>query len=225
MATYFAFPAPEQLHLDANRLLDAFAQNTREPQDQLLIKVANSFADAVIQQLILNLVHNMDGDSMAAKVMDTFAGFLRGTVHMLVKQTLSKKSNDELRPLVGFIEHRRIKRVVDGVESDYIAFPMPVDLATRFDKIFHHVRKGDIESQKQPLTEAMVDFSELALFHFYKEPTDLIKLGFIARKAVDIGHSTIDGGSHKAIKQSMPHLKDQEIIDFVEYFSGMLIEI
>lgn len=225
MSTYFAFRASAGLQKDTTELLDNFDRGVTAPQYELFIRVSNAFADDVIQNLLLNMVHNMEGESFSAKIMDKLAGVIKATVHVLVRQTLNKKSNEELTPLLKFVLARRLIRQENGADVDYVCFPLPVDLADRFSKIFHHVRDGQVESQRMLLRDAMLDFSDLANFHFYREPTDLMKLGFIARKAVDLGGSTIHSGSHSSIKQIYPQLSHQELLMFCEYFDGMLIEV
>ena len=221
---YFAFAAGDELQNNSILLLNHFDQCDPAPQDALFIKVASAFADVVIQNLLLNMVHNMEGESRAARILDKLAGIIKGTVHVLVKQTLHKKTNEELLPLVNFVRAGRLVVQVEGQDKDFVCFPMPLDLADHFAKIFHHVDKGDVESQRQPLRDAMLRFSELAHFHFYDEPTQIMNLGFIARKAVALGSSTIKSGSRSSITQIFPQLSKQEIIDFVTYFRPMFIE-
>ncbi len=225
MSQYFAFPAGESLQKDTIQLLANFDQAVAAPQSDLFVRVANGFADVVIQTLLLNMVHNMEGEHLAGRILDKLAGLIRATVHVLIKQTLHKRSNQELQALLGFVRARRLVRLEEGQERDYICFPLPLDLAGRFEAIFHRIDQGHAEEERLALRDAMLQFAELAHYHFYEEPTQLLDLGFIARKAAAVGGSTIQSGSQSAIKQVYTQLKPQEIIDFVTYFRTMFIEV
>ncbi len=225
MTVYFAFPAGDRLQQDSVQLLANFEQGLSAPQSDLFVRVANGFADVVIQTLLLNMVQNMEGGHLAARIMEKLAGVIKATVHVLIRQTLHKRSNEELRPLLGFVKSRRLVQVEAGEERDYVCFPLPVDLAGRFAHIFHRLDQGHIEEERTALRDAMLSFSELAHYHFYEEPTQLLELGFIARKAASVGGSTIQSGSQSSIKQIFSQLKEPEIIDFVSYFRTMFVEI
>ncbi len=225
MSLYFAFPAGDRLQQDSVQLLANFEQDHPAAQSDLFVKVANGFADVVIQTLLLNMVQNMEGGHLAARIMEKLAGVIKATVHVLIRQTLHKRSNEELLPLLAFVKSRRLVRSEDGQDRDYICFPLPVDLASRFEHVFHRIDQGHVEEERMALRDAMLSFSELAHYHFYDEPTQILELGFIARKAAAVGGSSIQSGSQSSIRQIFSQLKEQEIIDFVSYFRTMFIEV
>ncbi len=224
MAMYFAFPAGPVLQSNSHELLHRFEVAPDEPHHALFVTVANAFADQVIQYLFLNMVTHMDGESRAARILDKLAGLIKATVHTLIRQSLHNRSNAELIPLLGYVRARQMIREVNGQAVDYVSIPLPLDLSGRFDHIVHHLEHGDIEGQREPLREAMLQFADLSHYHFYDEPMELLKLGFVTRKAASLGGSTIKSGSRSSINQLVPHLNEKELKEFIQYFRDMLIE-
>ncbi len=225
MTTYFAFPAGESLQTGSHELLQRFAEAPQEPHHSLFVTVANAFADQVIQYLFLNMIHNMDGQSRAARILDKLAGLIKATVHTLIRQSLHNRSNEELLPLLDYVRDRQLVRQENGVAVDYVCFPLPLDLAGQFTHVFQQVDHGHAHEHRLALRDAMLGFAELSHFHFYEEPTSLLKLGFVTRKAASMGGASIKSGSRSSINQLFPQLSFDELVDFVEYFRKMFIEV
>lgn len=222
MTCYFAFPSSDALRDSSLTLLENFERNVKEPQSTLFIRVAQLFADEVVDMLLLNLVRGSETPHSSAGVIESFAGLIKTTVHGLIKQLLSKMSNDELRPLSSVISDRRLTLSVDGTEKDYICFTMPADFHARFKRVLESGIKG--ERNPDELLACMEIFSEMAHVAFYEDSIKPLKLGFIGRKLTDVGGAAMRKGAISANRRLVPGLQGQELIDFCTYFHGFMLE-
>lgn len=222
MAFYFAFPASDALRDDSLMLLDNFERGSKEPQGPLFVRVAQQYADEIVDVLLLDIVRSAENGHSGAKILEQFAGLIKGTVHALIRQVLGKMDNKELQPLAGYIRDRWLTIVRDGVEKDFISFPVSQEFHQRFRKVLEAGSRG--EQQPEELETCMLQFSDLAHKAFYDDSVRQLKLGFIGRKVVDMGGAAMTKGSHAATRRLIPEMKGEELKQFSEYFLGFLIE-
>lgn len=221
MTTYFAFRASEELNRSSLALMDNFERKAPEPQSALFVKVAQLFADEVVDTLVLNLVRSPGANPANAKRLESFAGIIKSTVNGLIKQVLGKMSNDELSPLSGYIREHRRTFTVSGETGDYMVFETPAEFDARFRAVLERGVRGERDDAE--MLACMEQFHELSLSAFYDESLRLVKLGFIGRKLAEVGGSAIRKGAHSTSKHSIPNMSDDEYRRFSEYFLGLLI--
>lgn len=222
MTCYFAFRASDALSAGSLSLMENFERGVQEPQGQKFVQVAQLFSDEIVDALLLNLVRSADSSASSARVLEGFASLVKSTVHGLIKQVLGKMSNDELRPLAGYIKQRRLTLPVDGQMQDYICFAMPADVHARFRAVLQQGVRG--ERNVAEMQACMDIFTEMAHKAFYDDSLQSIKLGFIARKVVDVGGAAIRKAAQAANKRLIPELAGAELQQFSAYFLAMLIE-
>lgn len=222
MTTYFAFRASEDLSQSSHQLMENFDRKVREPQSALFVKVAQLFADEIVDTLLLNLVRNSSNAAHASS-LESFAGIIKSTVNTLIKQVLGKMSNDELHPLSDYIRKRRRELTVNGETHDHIVFETPADWHERFKAVLEKGAEGVLD--KDEMMACMDIFHELALTAFYDESLAQIKLGFIGRKVAEMGGAAIRKGSHSMTHRTIPHLHGDDLRHFSQYFLGMLVTV
>lgn len=222
MTTYFAFRASPELSKSSHELMENFEKGVPASQSALFVKVAQLFADEIVDTLLLNLVRNSSNQAHA-HTLENFAGIIKSTVNTLIKQVLGKMSNEDLRPLSGYIRKRRMDLVVDGETHDHIVFETPADFHARFRAVLEKGLQGELDQGE--LLACMDVFHELSLSAFYDESLQQVKLGFIGRKVADLGGSAIRKGSHSASRRSIPHLHGDDLKHFSKYFLGLLITV
>lgn len=222
MTTYFAFRASEELTQSSHILMENFEKGVREPQSTLFVKVAQLFADEIVDALLLNLVRN-SSNQQHTHTLESFAGIIKTTVNGLIKQVLGKMSNDELQPLSGYIRKRRMALTINGETHDHIVFETPADFHARFRTVLEKGAQGELD---QPELIACMDiFHELSLTAFYDESLKQIKLGFFGRKIADMGGAAIRKGSHSVSHRTIPHLHGDDLKHFAGYFLSMLVTV
>ena len=90
MATYYAIPCPQELRENFSLLIHNFENNSSQPQNQLLIKVANDYTDKIIEVMVLGNSQMLAEESFSAKVLNNVAVVIKTTAHTLIKQDLHK---------------------------------------------------------------------------------------------------------------------------------------
>ena len=220
MATYYAIPCPQELRQNFDLLITRFEQKVPQPQNELLIKVANDYTDKIIEVMVLGNSQMMDQESFSAKVLNNVATVIKATAHTLIKQVLHKMKNEEMAPLTQQIRARKL--VINGM--DCISFPVPDSLAASYRDAFEQIKQGNIQVREQ-LMHAMLEFSLLANHYFYTESTKPLKLGFVTRKVADLGGVTINKASQAAIKKLVPQLNIDELKEFVAYLEPFFVDV
>ena len=221
MTRYFAFQASDALRDGSQQLVENFEKGVQASQSALFVKVSQLYSDEIVDTLLLNIVRASEKEA-SARILGSFASLIKSTVHALIRQVLSKMSNEELRPLSVVIRSHRLTITRDGVTTDYIAFPMPDD----FHATFRSVLQAAIDGERQPeqLGDCMLRFSDMAHEAFYDDSVKPLKLGFFGRKMVDMGGAAIRKGSHSASRSLIPTLHGKELQDFATYMQAFLIE-
>lgn len=222
MTTYFAFRASRELSESSHALMENFEKGVREPQNVLFVKVAQLFADEIVDTLLLNLVRNSSNQAHASS-LESFAGIIKSTVNTLIKQVLGKMSNEELQPLSGYIRKRRMELTLNGETHDYIVFETPADYHARFRAVLEKGLQGELD--KDEMMACMDTFHNLSLTAFYDESLAQIKLGFIGRKVAEMGGSAIRKGAHSMTHRTIPHMAGDDLKHFSGYFLGMLVTV
>ena len=118
MATYYAIPCPQELRENFSLLIHNFENNSSQPQNQLLIKVANDYTDKIIE--------------------------VKATAHTLIKQVLHKMKNEEMSSLAGQI---RARKLMLG-QNEYISFPVTSPLAAAYRQCYEQIKQGDIQARE-----------------------------------------------------------------------------
>jgi hypothetical protein len=69
----------------------------------------------------------------------------------------------------------------------------------------------------------MLAFVDEALKHYLVGPFALVELGFLTRKAFDVGHSSIRAGARTAIKHSLGPDADSDVSHLVGFFDRTIV--
>ena len=69
MATYYAIPCPSELRQNFDLLIAHFEQKVSQPQNELLIKVANDYTDKIIEVMVLGNSQMMDQETFLKPIV------------------------------------------------------------------------------------------------------------------------------------------------------------
>ncbi len=216
MSAYFAFPAAPDLATDLETVLLHLDQHDAAPQWQLYVKMSVEFTDAVLQTVLLDLVKATGSQS---GILEQLASLLRGTMHVLLRQLLAKRSNAELLQAAAYVHARRRYRG----SSVYIAIPLTDSLRTRFEAVFLEIDAGRGEANREELRVAMSEFVDQAVRGYYDDFVQALPLGFIMSKASNVARATIFKGAHAAMNKMIPSLTQGELKGLADYFDAFLL--
>lgn len=219
MTTYFAFPLAEPTQKGLDELLRNLDAGVSAPQHELHTRVSVELVDETLRNCVEEMIARFQG-SEGAGILHTLLGLLKSTSHMLVRQMLGKTGNAEVDRMAVYLRQRRL--VLNG--RPLFGFALPEEMIARYRDIFADIHRGAGESRKAELNQLMLRFADLALERFYDDFVAPMDLGFIKRKASDLGRATISKGMHVAVNKLIPGLGQAELEIYARYFEELFVE-
>ena len=221
MTTYFAFPLTPATQSGIDELLANLDSGVSAPQHELHTRLTVTLTDEILANAFEKLIERFEGvGGESSGVLHTLINLLKGTVHVLVRQLLGKHGNAEVARMAQYLRDRR--QTLAG--QTLFGFELPEALAAEMQRLFAEVRAGNGKQVRGELLAVMTQFADLGIARFYDDFTAPMELGFIKRKAVDIGRSTIVKGVHSALNKLIPSLGQAQLAVFADYYSAMLVE-
>lgn len=218
-SVYVAIPSPLKLEDNTNRFLAAIKGGSREPQNTLFTQICFDFLDVTLEGLFYGPTRQIELTSFRKKMIDGLGGLIEKTSHGLVRSVISKSSNDELRRLTAFIEDRRL--YLD--DKPYVSFPLPQGFPTRYEALHEATMSGNRDNVDEQII-VMCEFIDASLDYMFKRPIDLMQLGFIARKAADLGYSSIRSMAHGTVRKIAKDVSLEENQKLSVYFYNLMKE-
>lgn len=220
MSTVYATcPSPQRLEDNTDKVLAALKAGSREPQNTRFTEIAFDFLDTMLETQFYGPTRQVELTPFRKKMVDALGGLIEKTSHGLIRSVVSKLNNDELRRLESFVEERRLR--ID--DKPYVSFPLPQHFTTRFMALHEATMAGNRDNVAEQI-EVMSEFVDISLDYMYRRPTELLKLGFVARKAVDLGYSSIRALAHSTIRKLATDLSLEENQKMSLYFYGIMRE-
>ena len=219
MTTYFSIKLDDATQSGIDELFRNLDSGTSAPQHDLHTKVSLATADAILKNIVEDMMERFGGGESAG-ILHTLLGLLKGSTHVLIKQLLGKADNAEVAKMAVYLRDRRV--VVNNEVR--FGFEMPADMAAAFAGIFAGIKAGHGKENRAALNDLMQKFADLAVARYLDDFTAPMDLGFIKRKASELGRGTINKGVHVALNKLIPSLGQKDLEVFQDFFSGMIIE-
>ncbi|QCO22664.1 hypothetical protein C9E88_014770 [Acinetobacter cumulans] len=191
-------------------------KNSSETLYPLRDKTALLINEEIIGATILAPVHLFPA-SDKRDTAEKLAGYVKSTVAVLLKQLLSKASNDVVKQSIEFSERSLFK---DAAGAHRVGFSLDTSLVTNLKNSFAEIKSG-ADVNKAALAELYKQFAEAAVRHFMNDFNKTLDLGMIKRKAADIGSSAVIKAIHIAIDKIFPNLTKDELIALAEAHDDM----
>lgn len=220
MPTYFAFQVAEPTQQRIDQLLANLDSGSTAPQHELHTQVSVELVDEILRHGVEELTRLLKADGESAGILSTLLGLLKSISHMLVRQMLGKGSNEDVARMAQYLRDRRLQ--LNG--QVLFGFAVPEPLAGRFGELLTAAKEGRGEAHKAELKEVMLELSELALQRFYDDFVAPMNLGFVKRKASELGRGTISKGLQMALGKLVPQLSRDELATFARYYDGLFIK-
>lgn len=203
--------------LPSKELLDSIEtaqqkKDSSEPLYPLRDKTALLINDEIIDAILTELVRHFPA-SDKRDTAEKLAGYIKSTVAVLLKQLLSKASNDVVKQSIEFSNNSLFKdadgnlRVGENLDANLVT-----NLKITFAEI---IAENDVN--KATLAEMYKQFAEATVRHFMTDFNRTLDLGMIKRKASDIGASAVTKAVHIAIDNIFLNLTKDELRILAEY--------
>lgn len=220
MTTYFSIKLDDATQSGIDELLRNLDSGASAQQHELHTRMSLATADAILKNVVEDMMERFQGGE-GAGILHTLLGILKGTTHVLIRQLLGKHDNAEVAKMAVYLRQRRVV-----INNDVrFGFEIPADMAASFGTIFAGVRAGQGKDHRAALNDLMQKFADLAVTHYLDDFTSPMDLGFIKRKAAELGRGTINKGVHAALNKLIPSLGQKDLEIFADFFSGMITEV
>ncbi len=219
MSYVFGFPLDAALQNKIDDMLKGHA-NGQYVDSKTSTELAIGTTDGVTKALALDVIDILKSSGEGAGILGVLANLLQSTMHVLIRQIMGKVTQGEQDKLAGYLRNRRIE--VNG--SSRFGFVMPEALGARFDELLSRIAGGNLATARPDLTAAMNEFISAAVTNFYDEFTGCIDLGFVKRKMVDVGRSTIIKGSQSTVNKLFASMSDEDLQKVTAHYATMFVK-
>ncbi|MEG2359525.1 hypothetical protein [Acinetobacter sp.] len=191
-------------------------KNSSEPLYPLRDKTALLINDEIIDATILGPVRLFPA-SDKRETAEKLAGYVKSTVAVLLKQLLSKSSNEVVKQSIEFSEKSLFK---DAAGNYRVGEALDAGLVTNLKMAYAEIKAGN-DVNKAAFSELYKQFAESTVRHFMNDFNKTLDLGMIKRKAADIGAAAVIKATHIAIDKIFPHLSKEELGALAEAHDSM----
>lgn len=184
-------------------------------RDKTALMINDEIIDAILTELVRRFPPSEKRDTA-----EKLAGYIKSTVAVLLKQLLSKASNDVVKQSIEF-SHKSV--FIDSMGQKRVGEALDTQLVSNLKLLFADIKSGN-EINISVLIELYKKFSDATVRHFMNDFNRTLDLGMIKRKAADLGSITVIKASHIAIDRIFPHLTQEELFALAEYHDTLFHE-
>ncbi len=220
---YVGFASSRDLEGAAIELLDRHERGAEDSHIPLMESTMELFIPEMLNAFLVDTVDALGLSKMATKVVHSTADVIGKTAKMLVPQLLKKRSNEELTPMIEFVDEIYIRahqssngKACTGCEMDKATYD-------RMKNVVEAVRAGKIEENRGELMELMSVTVDLLLEGLMKRAINTLKHGFVVRKICDGAISTCQAAGHGVVNKVFKKLNDEQMLHLANYFDTLLI--
>lgn len=219
---YLGFASSPELENAAIVLLDNFARNVKESQVPHMEKTMEYFIPELLHAFLVGTVDAVGLSSTATKIVHTTADLIGKTANMLVPQLLRKRSNEELRPLGGFVDDLYVRPQTCSKGVACTGCEIEKETYDQIQHVIAEVRAGNGQQVLPQLHDLMSLVVDIMMDRLMKRAIDLIKLNFVVRKIADGAMATCKAAGHGVVNKVFKKLDDDQLIHVANYFDQLV---
>ena len=136
---------------------------------------------------------------------------------------LKKLSNEELRPLVGFIDSTFLPASTNSYEQDTIACEISEEQYLRFKDISEKLKAGKGPEIRPDVDRMMVEIVDVMLNGFMKAALNATKMNFVLKKVSNAATETCRGAAVMVVNKVFKKLNGEQLRQLGEYCHGLAL--
>ncbi|MAR91800.1 MAG: hypothetical protein SV765_05505 [Pseudomonadota bacterium] len=220
---YLAFASSKELEDSAADLIARHHQGVEESYIPLMEDTMDYFIPEMLDAFLVKSVDAIGLSSTSSKIVHSSADIIGKSARMLIPHLLKKRSNQELGPMVDFMDEIYLRP--EQTETGQASSGCELDQATyeRMRRVLAEVKAGKVEENRQELSELMSQSVDLMLDGLMKRAINLLKQGFVVRKIADGALSTCRAAAHGVVNKVFKRLEDHKMQNLAAYFEGLVI--
>ena len=209
MSCYYGFHPLKTVDDEIRYVLTSLSDNSTETLYPRANRLSVAMTDEIIDNLLLHLVDALQAAGGEGHGLIRFlGGFIKTTMHGLLKVMLGHPNNKELAPRADFIRGVHLNLPDD---QPRLGFAIPADLHKRFIFLFDEIDAGNGKQHTAAILKAFEEFIDLAIIHFYDDFIASLNLGFLLKKGAQAARGQIHIQSISTFKKLIPSLSDNEL--------------
>jgi len=220
---YLGFASSPALEQSAIDLLKMSASNTRDSLVPHMEKSMDLFVPELVQAFLVGTVDALGLSPMATRIIHSTAELIDKTAKMLVGQLLKKRSNDELKPLVGFVDDIYLRPETTSTGKAATGCELDKRDYDRIQHVIAEVRAGNARQVLAELHDLMTLVVDTMLEKLMKRPIALLPLNFVVRKIADGAVATCKAAGHGVINKVFKNLDDDQLVHLANYFDTLVL--
>ena len=217
MTAYFGFIPSAGLLTHIENANTRAQQASGEPMYIVRDLVSLGITDELIDTLLIQLVHMLP-ESDKRDTMEKLSNFIKSTVHVLMKQLLSKDSDENVLKSTEFLALSTNTK--DGQLR--VGTVLPDSLLSQMKASFAMVAAGEGKAAKPALATQFKAFNDVIIKHFMEDFTKTLDLGMFKRKASSLAQSGVTKAVHVAIDKLIPSLNQAELEAFTQHYDSLI---
>lgn len=218
--TYTSIPLDAR-YVEVRTILKKSLRDPGAPRQSAQAKILGDvLVSSMMEALIHQLVESVEMKPLTKKIMKQLGAVVEKTSTVLVEKVIAKLKNEELLPILEYMTELEVEH--EGVL--YLCCPLDEARAGRLIGALDEIDAGNGDAARVAFLEELLYVEDVALLEFYKRPLDLVKLGMIARKIVDVGYVTLGKASHSAVKKMVSKMDQHELESLGDYARMLLMQ-
>lgn len=220
---YMGFASSAALEQSTIELLQKAASGTRDSLVPNMERALDLFVPELMQAFLVGTVDVIGLSPMATKMVHSTADIIDKTAKMLVGQLLKKRSNEELKPLVGFVDDIYLRPETTSTGKASTACEISKHHYDRIKYVTGQIQSGNIQPVLPELHELMGVVVDTMLEQLMKRPISMLPLNFVVRKIADGAISTCKAAGHGVVNKVFKKLDDDQVRRMADYFDSLIL--
>jgi hypothetical protein len=220
---YLACECSDALAKLAEDTLENYRNNDPAPQEAHFERMVDLLVPEVLDGFLIRTCDIVGIGPTASKVVHGAADTITSTVSALSGRLLRKRSNEELRPLAGFVAESHLAAADCSRGINMTGTELEKSLYDQMRRVNAEVQAGRIAAVREELNSLMPVLVDRVLDGLMKRPISLMHLNLVMRKMTDLAIGTCRGAGHLVVNRVFRKLEDEQLVRLVNYFDGQLV--
>lgn len=220
MATLVCLPLSKEYTDLGDKLIQEIQNPKARPLQEDIERAADLLVETVLEVLVIQMLETVEMKPLAKTVVTQLGHLIEKLAAILVNKVISKMNNQEVKPLVEYLNSMECE--IDS--QRYLSFELDRNAVQLLVRGYQAVEAGKSDAARENLINALIETLDQGNIAFYKKPMELLKLGFVARKIVDLGYISLDKAIRPTIHKIGEHMEMDELKSLKTYIDNLVIE-
>ena len=221
---YMGFAASQQLEEDSLTLLRNFDSDVAESQVSQFEKVMDNFLPEMIQSLLLDSTDAVGIQGWGHKFVHSTADVMTKTAHVLMHKMIKNRSNDDLVPMVVYVETKPLYGRKRPVPVKHLSpVKLKKDFYDRVSFVIEEIKQGRAEDVQEELHDLMSQTVDIMLDGFMDRAIALATLNVVMRKIANGAVATCRGAGHAVVNKVFKKLESHQLTELAHFYENMLV--